>query len=57
MHKRAFRALKHTFLNVPHLPPPYFDLKKNQNMLIFFKKKSKFGGGRYETFINVRFRL
>ena len=27
MHKRAFRALKRTFMHVPVLPPPYFDNK------------------------------
>ena len=28
MHKRAFQALKRTFMHVPGLLPPYFDLKK-----------------------------
>ena len=28
MHKRAFQALKRTFMHVSGLFPPYFDLKK-----------------------------
>ena len=28
MHKRAFQALKRTFMHVSGLLPPYFDLKK-----------------------------
>ena len=28
MHKRAFQALKRTFMRVSGLPPPHFDLKK-----------------------------
>ena len=27
MHKRAFQALKRTFIHVSGLPPPYFDNK------------------------------
>ena len=27
MHKRAFEALKRTFMHVSGLPPPYFDNK------------------------------
>ena len=29
MHKRAFQALKRTFMHVSGLPPPYFDNKTN----------------------------
>ena len=29
MHKRAFQALKRTFMLVIGLPPPYFDIKTN----------------------------
>ena len=27
MHKRAFQALKRTFMHVSGIPPPYFDNK------------------------------
>ena len=39
MHKRAFQALKRTFMHVSSLPQPYFD-KKNQliNKLVFYQK-------------------
>ena len=54
MHKRAFQALKRTFMHVTGLLTPYFD-KKNQKLykLVLI---SKHGGGRPETCINVRFR-
>ena len=54
MHKRAFQALKRTFMHVSDLPPSYFDFKK----LIIYKLVflSKYGGGRPDTCINVRFR-
>ena len=53
MHKRAFRALKHKFMNVPHLPPPYFvGKKKFKKQMVFL---SKYVGGRPETCITVRF--
>ena len=54
MHKRAFQALKRTFMHVSGLPPPYFD-NKNQ-ILCKLVLLSKYGGGSPETCINVRFR-
>ena len=54
MHKRAFRGLKRTFMHFSGPPPPYFD-KKPITFEIFFLK-SKYGWGRPETRINVRFR-
>ena len=55
MHKRAFQALKRTFMHVSDLPPTYFDLKKTiYNVFGFFK--SKLGGVRPDTYINMRFR-
>ena len=53
MHKRAFQALKRTFMHVSGLPPPYFDKKLIYKFLVLL---SKYGGGRPETCINVRFR-
>ena len=53
MRKRAFQALERTFMHVSGLPPRYYDNKisyKNFGLL------SKYGGGRPETCINVRFR-
>ena len=56
MHKRAFQALKRTFMHVSgSSPTAYFDLKKQFYKVIGFFK-SKYGGGRPETCINVRFR-
>ena len=55
MHKRAFQALKRTFMHVSGLLPPYFDLKKTNLFIIWFFLL-KDGGGRPETCINVRFR-
>ena len=54
MHKRAFQALKRTFMHVSGLPPPNFD-NKNQKLykLVLL---SKYGMGSPETCINVRFR-
>ena len=54
MHKRAFQGLKRTFMHVSGLPPPYFDNKTKYfiNLVLL----SKYGGGRPETCINVRFR-
>ena len=53
MHKRAFQALKRTFMHVSGLPPPYFDLKKTNFFNWFFE--SKYGGGRPETCIKRAF--
>ena len=53
MHKRAFRGLIRTFIHVSCLSPPYFDKKPITLSNVFFK--SKYGGGRLETCINVRF--
>ena len=55
MHKRAFQALKRTFMHVSGLPTPFFDLKKKIYKVIGFL--SNYGVGRPETCINVRFRL
>ena len=52
MHKRAFQTLKRTFTQVSGLHPAYFDLKNR----IGKSFKSKYGGGRLEACINVRFR-
>ena len=54
MHKRAFQALKRTFLHVSCFRPPYFDLKKPIDKVIGFL--SKYGGGRPDTCRNVHFR-
>ena len=54
MHKRAFQGLKRTFMQVIGLPTPFFDNKTNLKSNLFFKSKS--GGGRPGTCINVRFR-
>ena len=41
MHKRAFQALKRTFMDVSGLPPPCFD-KKNQLLYKnFFSYRNK----------------
>ena len=57
MQKRAFLSLKRTFMHVSGPPSPYFDLKKKQFLnYLFFSLKSKYGWGRLETCINVRFR-
>ena len=55
MHKRAFQGLKRMFMHISGLPPPYFDKKL---IIIVYKLVllSKYGGGRPETCINVRFR-
>ena len=55
MHKHAFQGLKRTFLHVSGLPLPYFD-NKTKNFIKFLVWLSKYGGGRPETCINVRFR-
>ena len=54
MHKRAFQALKRTFMHVSGFPPPYFDNKTKYflNLVLL----SKYGGGGPETCINVRFK-
>ena len=54
MHKRSFQDLKRTFMHVSGLSQPYFDLKKQ--LLYKLNLLSKYGGGRSETYINVRFR-
>ena len=54
MHKRAFQGLKRTFMHVSGLPHHILIIK-----LYFIKYLvllSKYGGGRPETCINVRFR-
>ena len=51
MNKRAFQALKRTFMHVSGLTPPYFVQILSKLVLL-----SKYGGGRPETSINVRFR-
>ena len=53
MHKRAFQALKRMFMNVSGLP--HHNSIKNQ-ILYKLVLLSKYGGGRPETCINVRFR-
>ena len=52
MHKRAYQALKRTFMHVSRLP--LILIKK----LIYkvFSLLTKYGGGRPETCMNVRFR-
>ena len=54
MPERAFEGMKRTFMHVSGFPPPYFGNKTKY----FFKLviSSKYGGGRPETWINVRFR-
>ena len=54
MHKRAFQVLKRMFMHDSGLPPPYFDNKTR--ILYKLVLLSKYGGGRPETCINVRFR-
>ena len=53
MHKRAFRALKRTFVCASGLSPPYFD--KTNKLLYKLFLLSKSVGGRPETCIKVRF--
>ena len=53
MHKRAFQALKRTFMHVSGLRSTFFD-KKTNYLIIFFS--SKYGEGRPETCMNLRFR-
>ena len=36
MHKRAFQALKCTFMHVSGRPPPYFDNKTNLKSIQFY---------------------
>ena len=36
MRKRAFQALKRTFMRVSGLPPPYFDNKTNLKSFWFY---------------------
>ena len=63
MHKRAFQALKRTFMQASGLHPPYFD-NKTQYFILIRKNQilhklvliSESGGGSPETCINVRFR-
>ena len=38
MHKRAFQALKRTFMQVSGLPPPYFDNKLFYKVFSFIIK-------------------
>ena len=52
MHKRAFQSLKRPFMHVSGLQPPFFD---NKTVLYKLVLLSKYGGGRPETCINVRF--
>ena len=56
MHERAFQALKRMFIHVSDLPPPYFDFKKKQFIKYLVFLKSKLGGVRPDTYINMRFR-
>ena len=51
MHKRAFQALKRTFIHVSGLPPTYFDFKKTIDKVHGFFK-SKLVGVRPDTYIN-----
>ena len=53
MQKCAFQGLKHTFMHVSGLLPPYFDKKKQFMSSCFL---SIYGGVRPETCINLRFR-
>ena len=46
MHKRAFQALKRTFLHISGLPPPLFIRQKTIYQVIVFFLKSKYGDGR-----------
>ena len=54
MYKRAFQGLKRTFIHVAGLPHHILITKSFDKAIDFFKSKS--GGGRPETCINVRFR-
>ena len=56
MHKCAFQALKRTFMHVSDLPPTYFDFKKKTIYKVLGFFKSKLGGVRPDTYINMRFR-
>ena len=56
MHKRAFQALKRMFMHVSGPCPPYFDNKTKYKIIKYLVLLSKYGGGRPETCINVRFR-
>ena len=42
MHKRAFQALKRTFMHVSGLPPPYFDIK-TKNFINWFYHQNMVG--------------
>ena len=53
MHKRAFQALKRTFMHVSCLPHHILIIILIHKVFSFL---SKYGGGRPETCINVRFR-
>ena len=53
MHKRAFQALKRTFMHVSVLPQPYFEKKIIYSTWFLLSKN---GGERPETCINGRFR-
>ena len=53
--KRAFQALKRTFIAVSGLPQPYFDEKNQLHCkLVFLKPKN--AGRKPQTCIDVRFR-
>ena len=53
MHKRVFQGLKHTFMHVSGLHPPYFDLRKPIIFqIVFFSNKN--GWGRPEKCKNAR---
>ena len=52
MHRRAFQALKRTFMHVSCLPTPYFNNKTKYFINQFL---SEYGGERPETCINMRF--
>ena len=54
MHKRAFQAMKRTFMHVSGFLPAHFD-NKTKNFINYFLL-SKYAAGRPETCINVRFR-
>ena len=55
MHKRAFQALKRTFMHVSGLPPPYFDNKtcvSGPEILYKLFQDYQYGGGSPKYFIN-----
>ena len=56
MHKRALQCLKRTFVHVSGLPPPSFDKKKLKTLESKLVLLSKYGGGRPDTCIKVRYR-